>query len=398
MHGALVPRPCLAPQNRDRAVYDNGETHRAPDIVSDRRPDTETRRIVHVDMDAFYAAIEQRDFPDRYAGEPIAVGGTPPRGVVQTASYEARPHGVHSAQPAVEAERKCPNLIFVAPRMDVYEEESKRVRSVLHRYTDLVEPLSLDEAYLDVTDPKQGPRSGTLLARRIREDIYEETGLTASAGVGPNKFVAKMASDMDKPDGLTVVPPSEQKAFIASLPIEDVHGIGPVTADTMQELGIKTGADLQNTPERTLRHHFGKRGSHFKKLAMGNDDRPVRPDRERKSVGAERTFGEDIREPSTMLDRLEPIADRVAERLQQTDHRGRTVTLKLKTHNHEVSTRQITLDRPIDRKDDLMTLAERLLERPHPPDEPIRLLGISVSSFVGQSNGGRQLVLDFKSR
>jgi DNA polymerase-4 len=349
-------------------------------------------------MDAFYAAIEQRDFPDQYAGKPIAVGGTPPRGVVQTASYEARPYGVHSAQPAVEAERKCPDLIFVSPRMDVYAEESKRVRSVLHRYTDLVEPLSLDEAYLDVTDPKQGPRSGTLLARRIREDIYEETGLTASAGVGPNKFVAKVASDMDKPDGLTVVPPSEQKEFIASLPIEDVHGIGPVTADTMQELGIKTGADLQNTPERTLRHHFGKRGSHFKKLAMGDDDRPVRPDRERKSVGAERTFGEDIREPNTMLDRLEPIADRVAERLQQTDHRGRTVTLKLKTHNHEVSTRQITLNRPIHRKDDLMTLAERLLERPHPPDEPIRLLGISVSSFVGQTNGGRQLVLDFKSR
>jgi DNA polymerase-4 len=366
--------------------------------VSDRESVAEPRRIVHVDMDAFYAAIEQRDFPDQYAGKPIAVGGTPPRGVVQTASYEARPYGVHSAQPAVEAERKCPDLIFVSPRMDVYTEESKRVRSILRRYTALVEPLSLDEAYLDVTDPKQGPPSGTLLARRIREDIYEHTGLTASAGVGPSKFVAKVASDVDKPDGLTVVPPREQTDFIASLPIEDVHGIGPVTADKMRDLGIETGADLQAAPERTLRHYFGKRGRHFKKLAMGNDDRPVRPDRERKSVGAERTFAEDIRDPGTMLDRLGPIADRVAERLQQADQRGRTVTLKLKTHNHEVSTRQTTLDRPVDTKDELMTLAERLLKRPHPPRVPIRLLGVSVSSLVGEKGSGRQLTLNFKAR
>ena len=348
-------------------------------------------------MDAFYAAIEQRDFPDQYAGEPIAVGGTPPRGVVQTASYEARPYGVHSAQPAVEAERKCPDLIFVPPRMDVYAEESQRVRSVLRRYTELVEPLSLDEAYLDVTDPKQGPPSGTLLARRIRKDIYEETGLTASAGVGPSKFVAKVASDVDKPDGLTAVPPEKQLEFIASLPIEDFHGIGPVTAEQMRDLGIKTGEDLQETPERTLRHHFGKRGAHFKTLAQGKDDRPVRPDRERKSVGAERTFAEDIGEPGTMLDRLDPIAERVAERLQQADQRGRTVILKLKTYNHEVSTRQTTLDRPVDTKAELMTLAERLLERPHPPSEPIRLLGISVSSLVEEKDIGEQLVLNFSS-
>jgi len=356
----------------------------------------EVRRIIHVDMDAFYASIEQRDFPEKYEGKPIAVGGTPPRGVVQTASYEARPYGVHSAQPAVEAERKCPDLIFVSPRMDVYSEESSRVREVLRRYTDLIEPLSLDEAYLDVTDPKQGPPSGTLIARRIREDIYEKTGLTASAGVGTSKFVAKVASDQDKPDGLTVVPPGEEMDFIASLSIEDFHGIGPVTAEKMRELGIDSGADLQEASERKLRHHFGKRGGHFKKLAMGRDDRPVRPDRERKSVGAERTFSDDISDPEAMLQRLDPIVERVAERLQEAGRMGRTVTLKLKRHDHQVFSRQMTLDRPISTRDELLILAERLLHRPSPPEEPVRLLGISVSSLTGEEEmGGRQLELPF---
>ncbi len=366
--------------------------------MSDGKERGDARRIVHVDMDAFYAAIEQRDNPEKYAGEPIAVGGKPPRGVVQTASYEARPYGVHSAQPAIEADRKCPDLIFVSPRMDVYQEESKRIREILHRYTDLVEPLSLDEAYLDVTDPKKGPPSGTLIARRICEEIYEETGLTASAGVGPSKFVAKIASDRDKPDGLTLVRPADQAGFIADLPIEDFHGIGPVTAEKMQDLGIETGADLQETPERELTHHFGKRGRHFKKLAMGKDDRPVKPDRERKSVGAERTFSEDIAKPGAMLDQLRPIAERVAERLQDADQQGRTVTLKLKSHDHEVSTRQTTLDRPVDSRQDLMVLVRRLLKRPHPPEEPVRLLGISVSSLDGRGGGPQQLELNFRKQ
>ena len=354
-----------------------------------------TRRIVHVDMDAFYASIEQRDFPEKYAGEPIAVGGKPPRGVVQTASYEARPYGVHSAQPAVEADRKCPDLIFVSPRMGVYKEESQAIRKVLRRYTDLVEPLSLDEAYLDVTDPKTGPPSGTLIARRIREEIYEETGLTASAGVGPSKFVAKVASDHDKPDGLTVVPPDEQMGFIAGLPIGDFHGIGPVTEEKMQEMGIETGADLQRANEETLRRHFGKRGGYFKRLAMGEDSRRVRPDRERKSVGAERTFSEDISETEAMLSRLQSIAQRVSRRLESASRKGRTVTLKLKDHNHEVSTRQTTLDRAVRSEDELMRLAERLLRRPRPPEQPVRLLGISVSSLTGGKKEGKQLTLDF---
>jgi DNA polymerase-4 len=371
------------------------------ETTSDEQASGEHRRIIHVDMDAFYASIEQRDFPEKYAGEPIAVGGTPPRGVVQTASYEARPYGVHSAQPAVEADRKCPDLIFVSPRMDVYKEESKSIRKILRSYTDLVEPLSLDEAYLDVTGPKQGPPSGTLIAKRIRKEIYEETGLTASAGVGPSKFVAKVASDRDKPDGLTVVPPGKQLDFIAGLSIEDFHGIGPATAEKMQELGIETGADLQETAERTLRHHFGKRGAHFKKLAMGEDDRPVRPNRERKSVGAERTFREDIGDLDEMLRRLERIAEKVERRLRTAGPeggsvKGRTVTLKLKNHEHDVTTRQTTLGRAVAEKEELIALAERLLERPHPPKEPVRLLGLSVSSLTGTAaRSGEQLEMEF---
>ena len=352
------------------------------------------RRIVHVDLDAFYASVEQRDFPEKYAGKPIAVGGDPPRGVVQTASYEARPYGIHSAQPAVEADRKCPDLIFVSPQMGVYQEESKVIRGILHRYTGLVEPLSLDEAYLDVTEPKQGPPSGTLIARQIREAIYEETGLTASAGVAPSKFVAKVATGRGKPDGLTVVRPEEQMEFIAGLPIGEFHGIGPVTEEKMQEMGIRAGADLQETPEKRLRRRFGKRGAHFKKLAMGEDDRPVKPDRERKSVGAERTFSDDVAEPEEMLSRLEPIADRVSGRLEDAGQKGRTVTLKLKSYDHEVSTRQTTLRRAVRTREDLMRLARRLLQRPAPPEEPARLLGISVSSLTGEE-GGEQLTFDF---
>jgi len=381
--------------------HDRAHAKRAPRSSGRGDAAEEARRIIHVDMDAFYAQIEQRDFPDRYAGKPIAVGGTPPRGVVQTASYEARPYGVHSAQPAVEADRQCPNLIFVPPRMDVYKEESAAIRKILHRYTDLVEPLSLDEAYLDVTEPNTGPPSGTLIAQRIRRDIQRETGLTASAGVGPSKFIAKVASDRDKPDGLTVIPPAQQAEFIASLPIEDFHGIGPVTAEQMRALGLERGRDLQATSERTLVHHFGKRGAHFKTLAMGEDRRPVTPDRERKSVGAERTFRDDIGDPEEMLRRLEAIAETVAQRLQKAGPeggpaRGRTVTLKLKRHDHEVSTRQTTLEQAVAGPGQLSTLAERLLHRPHPPTEPVRLLGLSVSSLTGHTaRAGQQLVLEF---
>jgi DNA polymerase-4 len=384
--------------SRSQGTREEGGAGHSDEDCSD---EVAMRRIIHVDMDAFYAQIEQRDFPEKYAGKPIAVSGKPPRGVVKTASYEARPYGIHSAQPAAEAERKCPDLIFVPPRMGVYKEESKAIREVLFRYTDLVEPLSLDEAYLDVTDPKQGPPSGTVIARRIRAEIYEETGLTASAGVGPSKFVAKVASDQDKPDGLTVVPPEEQMGFIAGLDIEEFHGIGPATAEKMRTLGIQAGADLQEAPERALRHHFGKRGGHFKRLAMGRDRRAVTPNRERKSVGSEKTFRENLTEPEEMMRRLERIAGQVEGRLASAGPeggptKGRTVTLKLKNSDHEVSTRQTTLGRAVAEKDQLLQVAERLLHRPRPPTDPVRLLGISVSSLTGPgAKGGTQLELRF---
>jgi len=389
----------VRPERSNSGGANRGKTHEAEAGGADTPPrrkdqEDEPRRIVHVDMDAFYAQTEQRDFPEKYAGKPIAVGGDPPKGVVKTASYEARPYGVHSAQPAVEADRECPDLIFVPPRMEVYQEVSRRIREILGEYTDLIEPLSLDEAYLDVTNPKKGPPSGTLIAKSIRQEIYEETGLTASAGVGPSKFVAKVASDKNKPNGLTVVEPEEQIDFIARLPIGDFHGIGPVTEEKMQEMGIQAGADLQEVSEKMLRRRFGKRGGYFKRLAMGEDDRPVQPGRERKSVGAERTFSEDVSEPEEMLSRLEPIADRVSGRLEDAGQKGRTVTLKLKSYDHEVSTRQTTLRRAVRTREDLMRLARRLLQRPAPPEEPARLLGISVSSLTGEE-GGEQLTFDF---
>lgn len=247
----------------------------------------EGRRIIHVDMDAFYAQIEQRDFPDRYAGKPVTAGDTPPRGVVQTASHGARPYGVHSARPAI--------------------------RTILYRHTDLVESLSLDETYLDVTDLKTGPPSGTLIARRIRRDIQRETGLTAPAGVGPSKFVATHGGvGPRQARRLTVIPPEQQAEFIAILPIEDFHGIGPVTPNRMKALGLERGHDLQEVSERRLVHPFGRWEAHFKTLAVGEDRRPVTPDRRRKSVGAERTFRDDIGDPAEMLWRLEAIADTVA--------------------------------------------------------------------------------------
>lgn len=353
------------------------------------------RKIIHLDMDAFYASIEQRDYPNRYAGQPIAVGGRPPRGVVMTASYEARPYGIHSAQPSVEAARRCPDLIFVPPRMDVYKDESRAIRQILQRYTDLIEPVSLDEAYLDVTTPKQGPPSGTLIAQAIRKALRTERGLTASAGVAPNKFVAKVASDWEKPDGCTVVRPGEMQSFIAQLPIESFRGVGPVTTEAMKTMDIHTGADLQQVEERELVRRFGKRGRWFAAMARGDDTRPVRPNRERKSVGAERTFSTDLADPDAMLRRLEPIAERVARRLRRAERQGRTVTLKMKTHRHEVLTRQTTLQRPVASAEVLMQWAERLLLEPQPPEAPLRLLGLTVSSLLPEDTAGVQLELAF---
>lgn len=338
------------------------------------------RKIIHVDMDAFYAAVEQRDDP-ALRGRPVAVGGGGPRGVVMAASYEARPFGVRSAMPAVTARRLCPDLIFVRPRFDAYTAASRAIRDIFLSYTDLVEPLSLDEAYLDVTAPKRGPPSATGIARAIKAEIRARTGLTASAGVSFNKFLAKVASDMDKPDGLYVIRPQEAEAFIARLPIERFFGIGPVTARRMKALGIHTGADLRARSEAELVNRFGKVGRHYFRIVRGQDDREVSPDRPYKSIGAEETFDADLSDPAAMLETLKPIAERVAARMARADRFGRTVTLKIKHHDFTVLTRQHTLAEPVHSADELIALARWLLHTPAPPRRPVRLLGLTVSNF-----------------
>ena len=348
-------------------------------------------------MDAFYASVEQRDNPE-LRGKPIAVGGTSRRGVVAAASYEARVYGVHSAMPSVVAERKCPQLIFVKPRFDVYKGISRQIRAIFQRYTELVEPLSLDEAYLDVTHPLDGPPSGTLIARAIKNAIREESGLTASAGVSFNKFLAKTASGMNKPDGLTLIRPEDATAFLAALPIERFYGVGEVTARKMKELGIHTGADLLQRSDQELAKHFGKTGLFYSRIARGEDDRAVQPDRERKSVGAERTFMEDISDPAIMLERVQVIAGEVAERLARVEAGARTVTLKIKYHDFEISSRSKTIGHVIVGEEEISYLAGQLLETPEPPVRPVRLLGVSVSNLIRFDAPGIQLPLPFEKK
>lgn len=344
------------------------------------------RKILHVDMDAFYASVEQRDDP-ALRGRPVAVGGRGGRGVVAAASYEARPFGVHSAMPMAWARRRCPGLVVVPPRFSVYKAVSAEVRAVFGRYTDLVEPLSLDEAYLDVTEPKAGPASGTLIARRIRAEVREATGLACSAGVSFGKFLAKTASGLAKPDGLRVVTPDEAPALVASLPIEEFHGVGPATAERLRRLGIRTGADLQARSEDELRAALGKAGGWLARVARCED---ARPDRVRKSVGVERTFAHDVQGADALLGRLAPIAAELAGRLARHGTAGRTLTLKLKSADFEVTSRSATFAAPVWAEADLLRLGAALLERPAPPAEPVRLLGLTVSGLVRE---GRQLSL-----
>lgn len=336
-------------------------------------------------MDAFYASVEQRDDPG-LRGKPVAVGGRGRRGVLTTASYEARPFGVGSAMPTFEALRRCPDLIVVRPRFEVYQEVSRQVRAVFARYTDLVEPLSLDEAYLDVTRPKTGPPSATRIAERIRADILRETGLTASAGVGPGKFIAKVAGGMNKPDGLTVVTPDEAQAFVAALPVERFHGVGPVTAARLHALGLRTGADLLRRSQDEMERHLGKTGRWLWRIARADDPREVRPHRIRKSVGAENTFGRNLSDPFEMEERLRATAERVAERMARHGVRGRSVTLKIKYADFTLHTRAHTGPDLLETADALHAEAVLLL-RSAPVPRPVRLLGLSVSALVhpGQS-------------
>jgi len=339
------------------------------------------RKIIHVDMDAFYASVEQRDNPE-LRGKPVAVGHGEARGVVAAASYEARKYGVFSAMPSLRAKRLCPELIFVKHRFDVYRSVSRQIRSIFAWYTDLIEPLSLDEAYLDVTFNKIGLPSATLIAQRIKREIFQETQLTASAGVSYNKFLAKVASDVNKPDGLTVILPENAKAFLAELPIRKFYGVGPATATKMQQLGIQNGADLCRYGEEELVRLFGKVGVYYYQAARGVDDREVTPHRERKSLGAERTFAQDLTTEKEMLERLEPITREVSDDLVARQLRGKTVTLKIKYSDFVQRTRSISPGTLFQEFEGIWEMVRRLLREPELPEKPVRLLGVTVSNFV----------------
>ena len=336
------------------------------------------RRIVHVDMDAFYAAVEQRDDP-ALRGRPIAVGSGSPRGVVLTASYDARAFGVRSAMPSLHARRLCPELIFVRPRFDAYKVASRHIREIFARHTDRIEPLSLDEAYLDVTPTDgHGSLSATDTARRIKKLVREELDLTASAGVSFNKMLAKLASDMEKPDGLTVIRPAQAEQILASLPVERFHGVGPVTARRLTEIGITTGGDLRALGHDRLVAMLGRTGRWLWKLACGIDDRPVQPDRPRLSVSVETTFADDIFDPERLADELRGLCSDLSRRLQRADFQGRSVVLKLKYADFSIRTRSLTTAFCPHEEDELLTIARDLLTR-SPLDGPVRLLGVGVA-------------------
>lgn len=351
------------------------------------------RKIIHVDMDAFYASVEQRDNP-ALRGKPVAVGGSSARGVVAAASYEARKFGVRSAMPSVTAARKCPDLIFVKPRFDAYKAESRRIRSIFAEYTPLIEPLSLDEAYLDVTENLPGLASATEIAERIRAAIKRETGLTASAGVSYNKFLAKLASDHRKPDGLFVITPRMGPAFVEALPVGRFHGIGPATAARMNALGIETGADLRQHDEAVLRQHFGKSGSFYFWIARGVDERPVRPDRERKSVGAENTFMTDLFTLDAAREAIAPIVEKLWRHCETSGIRGRTVTVKVKYTDFTLITRAHSDAMPVDSLADLARATDTLLAPLFPVPRGIRLLGVTLSGLgTGPAPAERQMRL-----
>ncbi|WP_324828407.1 DNA polymerase IV [Qipengyuania zhejiangensis] len=340
------------------------------------------RKIIHVDMDAFFASVEQRDNPE-LRGRPVAVGGSSGRGVVAAASYEARKFGVRSAMPSVTAKRLCPDLVFCKSRFDVYREVSQQIRAVFRHHTELVEPLSLDEAYLDVTEDKLGIGSATRIAELIRQEIRAKTRLTASAGVSYNKFLAKIASDQNKPDGLCVIRPGQGAQFVASLPIRRFHGVGPKGAEKMARLGIETGGDLATKDIEWLRAHFGSFAEYLYRAARGIDLRPVRASRVRKSVGGERTFSHDLSSGSELRDTMEDIIDIVWGYIERAEARGRTVTLKMKYTDFQIFSRARTLDQPIASKAEFAAIGRALLEDVLPLPMPIRLMGLTLSKLEG---------------
>jgi DNA polymerase IV len=330
-------------------------------------------------MDAFFASVEQRDNPE-LRGKPIAVGFDGPRGVVSTASYEARPYGVHSAMSMAQAKRRCPQLIVVPTHFEKYKEVSQQIHAVFHEYTDLVEPISLDEAFLDVTDNKKGIELAVDIAKEIKQKILERTSLTASAGVSFNKLLAKIASDMRKPNGIFTVHPDRALDFIGSLPVEKLWGVGPKTANRMHEMGVFTGAQLRRISFEHLVQVFGKMGRVYYDFSRGIDNRPVVVAYERKSVGCERTFLEDLHIDTKIIIELYHIVLELVERIERKDFRGRTLTLKLKWDATTQITRSLTQEKVLRTKDDILPLAKRLLKDTEYHDRPIRLMGLSVSS------------------
>jgi DNA polymerase IV len=342
--------------------------------------ETRQRKIIHIDMDAFYASVEQRDNPD-LRGKPVAVGGSRERGVVAAASYEARKFGVRSAMPSVTAKRQCPDLIFVKPRFEVYKDISRHIRTIFAEHTEIIEPLSLDEAYLDVTGNIQDIPIATEIATMIRAKILSETGLTASAGISYNKFLAKLASDQRKPNGQFVITPKMGPEFVQDLPVGKFHGIGPATSAKMNGLGIFTGLDMRNQTLEFMTANFGKAGTYYYWISRGIDERPVRANRIRKSIGAENTFSQDLADYEALAAELKPLIEKVWRHCQTMGARGRTATLKVKFSDFELITRSRSVA-VIDSADDLSSLALELLKQLMPPKKAIRLLGVSVSGFT----------------
>ena len=338
------------------------------------------RKIIHIDMDAFFASVEQRDNPE-LKGKPVAVGGGSDRGVVAAASYEARKFGVRSAMPSSLAARKCPDLIFVRPRFDAYKAVSNQIREIFFEYTDLVEPLSLDEAFLDVTHNKKNMPSATLIAREIKARIKEKTQLTASAGISINKFLAKTASDVNKPDGLFLIPPEKAEAYVEALPIERFFGIGKVTAEKMHKMGIKNGLDLKKYSESDLAIRFGKSGRYYYRIARAIDDREVNPHRIRKSLGAENTFSHDLTQTDEIRKELESIKETLVNRMERSNTKGKTLTLKVKFHDFQQITRSKTITKWIENEKQITSLYEELLTTFDTSDVKIRLLGLAISNL-----------------
>jgi DNA polymerase-4 len=350
------------------------------------------RKIIHIDMDAFFASVEQRDDPS-LRGKPVAVGGGH-RGVVAAASYEARVFGVRSAMPSVTAKRRCPDLVFVKPRFDAYREVSHQIRAIFADYTDHIEPLSLDEAYLDVSEDRHGLGSAKAIAEAIRARIRAETGLTASAGVSYCKFVAKLASDQNKPDGLCVIRPEQAQRYIASLPVGRFHGIGPKTAERLEKLGIHSGADLQSLTLEELTGRFGSSGEWYWRICRGIDERPVRSSRIAKSVSAERTFNEDYRTSEDLHRELDRVAGLAWERIARAQAAGRTVTLKVKFADFRLISRSHSFVDPVGDPATFTAIGHHLLDALLPVPLGVRLLGLGLSNLVEQGNGGpRQLGL-----